>query len=83
MLSFTTPFCQVISALVLQWMARISLTLYRELIVNRGILSFLVVLRTKWLKVRPDSFTYTVIVPCCDMVLGQQVHAEVVKICSV
>ena len=33
--------------------------------------------------VRPDSFTYSIIVPCCDMVLGQQVHAEVVKICSV
>ncbi|KAF3454287.1 hypothetical protein FNV43_RR04734 [Rhamnella rubrinervis] len=33
--------------------------------------------------VRLDSFTYSIIVPCCDMVLGQQVHADVVEIYSV
>lgn len=34
-------------------------------------------------EVRPDSFTYSIVVPCCDVILGQQVHADVVKICSV
>ncbi|KAF3453155.1 hypothetical protein FNV43_RR03592 [Rhamnella rubrinervis] len=30
-----------------------------------------------------EEGTYSIIVPCCDMVLGQQVHADVVKIFSV
>lgn len=32
--------------------------------------------------VRPDEFTYSIVLPCCDLGFGQQVHAEVVKICS-
>ncbi|KAF3454290.1 hypothetical protein FNV43_RR04737 [Rhamnella rubrinervis] len=48
--------------------------------VEEGLAHF-VKLRSRF--VRLDSFTYSIIVPCCDMVLGQQVHADVVKIYSV
>lgn len=32
--------------------------------------------------VRPDSFTYAIVIPCCDLGFGRQVHADVVKIGS-
>ena len=32
--------------------------------------------------VRPDNFTYAIIIPCCDLGFGQQVHADIVKVCS-
>ncbi|KAK3443610.1 hypothetical protein EUGRSUZ_B03718 [Eucalyptus grandis] len=29
--------------------------------------------------VRPDAVTYSIVVPCCDLGLGKQVHGEIVK----
>lgn len=32
--------------------------------------------------IRPDNFTYSIVIPCCDLGFGQQVHGEIVKVCS-
>ncbi|XP_008789585.2 pentatricopeptide repeat-containing protein At2g13600-like [Phoenix dactylifera] len=31
---------------------------------------------------KPDDFTYATIIPCCDLAVGRQVHAQIVKVCS-
>ncbi|XP_057954503.1 pentatricopeptide repeat-containing protein At2g13600-like [Malania oleifera] len=33
-------------------------------------------------RVRPDKFTYSIVILCCDLGLGRQVHAQIVKFCS-
>lgn len=33
--------------------------------------------------VRPDNFTFASIAPCCDLETGKQVHAQIVKVCSI
>ncbi|RVX20024.1 hypothetical protein CK203_004560 [Vitis vinifera] len=30
----------------------------------------------------PDGFTYSIVIPCCDLGFGQPVHADIVKVCS-
>ncbi|XP_042518567.1 pentatricopeptide repeat-containing protein At2g13600-like [Macadamia integrifolia] len=29
---------------------------------------------------RPDDFTFTIVIPCCDVGIGRQIHAEIVKV---
>ncbi|XP_043725791.1 pentatricopeptide repeat-containing protein At2g13600-like [Telopea speciosissima] len=28
---------------------------------------------------RPDNFTFTIVIPCCDVDIGRQIHAEIVE----
>ncbi|KAA8544556.1 hypothetical protein F0562_022585 [Nyssa sinensis] len=30
--------------------------------------------------IKPDNFTYSIVIPCCDFEFGQQVHGEVIKV---
>ncbi|KAF5930287.1 hypothetical protein HYC85_031160 [Camellia sinensis] len=30
--------------------------------------------------IKPDNYTYSIVLPCCDFEFGKQVHAEVVKV---
>ncbi|KAI7985997.1 hypothetical protein LOK49_LG14G00771 [Camellia lanceoleosa] len=32
--------------------------------------------------IKSDSYTYSIVLPCCDFEFGKQVHAEVVKVFS-
>ncbi|CAK9184370.1 unnamed protein product [Ilex paraguariensis] len=32
--------------------------------------------------IRPDRYTYSIVIPCCELGFGQQVHAEVIKVGS-
>ncbi|XP_077242518.1 pentatricopeptide repeat-containing protein At2g13600-like [Tasmannia lanceolata] len=31
---------------------------------------------------RPDNFTYTIIIPCCNLKTGRQIHSQIIKVCS-
>ncbi|KAK9274343.1 hypothetical protein L1049_019157 [Liquidambar formosana] len=31
--------------------------------------------------IRPDNFTYSIVIPYCDFDFGQQLHAEIIKVC--
>ncbi|KAJ4978042.1 hypothetical protein NE237_008822 [Protea cynaroides] len=35
--------------------------------------------RMRCTSTRPDNFTFTILIPCCDVGIGRQIHAEVVK----
>ncbi|XP_058080650.1 pentatricopeptide repeat-containing protein At2g13600-like [Magnolia sinica] len=32
---------------------------------------------------RPDNYTYAILIPCCDRDSGRQLHAQVIKVCSI
>ncbi|KAK9125115.1 hypothetical protein Scep_013961 [Stephania cephalantha] len=32
--------------------------------------------------VRPDNYTYAIVIPCCGFELGLQIHGEIVKLCA-
>ncbi|XP_010273363.1 PREDICTED: pentatricopeptide repeat-containing protein At2g13600-like [Nelumbo nucifera] len=31
---------------------------------------------------RPDSYTYSIIIPSCDLEIGRQIHADITRVCS-
>ncbi|QHO26897.1 hypothetical protein HN51_023918 [Arachis hypogaea] len=51
---------------------------------NKEAMILFLKMRNNTILVRPDNFTYSIVLPCCDHLgLVYQVHCEMIKLCSV